>query len=53
VAESIRQTGADAVFVRADVASEEDCLALIAAAETRWGRLESPVGRIMDLRSEM
>jgi NAD(P)-dependent dehydrogenase (short-subunit alcohol dehydrogenase family) len=40
VAESIRRTGADAVFTRADVASEDDCIGLIAAAEARWERLD-------------
>lgn len=40
VAESIRQTGVDAAFVRADVGVEEDCRVLIAATEARWGRVD-------------
>jgi NAD(P)-dependent dehydrogenase (short-subunit alcohol dehydrogenase family) len=61
VAESIRQAGADSSFTRTDVASEDDCTRLIAAAEARWGRLdvlvnnaaivppESPAGPDADL----
>lgn len=38
--ELVRRTGAEAVFVRADVASPEDCEALIAQTVSRYGRLD-------------
>jgi NAD(P)-dependent dehydrogenase (short-subunit alcohol dehydrogenase family) len=40
VVESLRQAGADAAFVRADIGQEADCTGLIATAEARWGRLD-------------
>ena len=40
VAQSMRDAGSQAVFVRADVASEADCTALIRGAAERFGRLD-------------
>lgn len=35
-----RDLGADAIAVRADVASDQDCRRAVAAAEARWGRVD-------------
>jgi len=40
VAAQCREAGADALVVRADVASDTDCRALAAAAMERWGRID-------------
>lgn len=40
VAEEIRAAGGRAVFQRADVSQEADCLALIAAAKEHFGRID-------------
>lgn len=40
IARQCRDLGADAIVVRGDVASDEDCRALAAAAEARWGRID-------------
>jgi NAD(P)-dependent dehydrogenase (short-subunit alcohol dehydrogenase family) len=43
VAESIRQSGTDAAFVRADVTREADVAAMVAFAIERFGRLDHAV----------
>ena len=40
VAAQCREAGADVLVVRADVARDEDCRALAAAAMQRWGRID-------------
>lgn len=40
VASQCREAGADVLVVRADVARDEDCRALAAAAMERWGRID-------------
>ena len=40
IAASIQGVGSEAVAVKGDVASDEDCRALVAAAMDRWGRLD-------------
>lgn len=45
-AATIRDTGGDALFCRADVCVEEDCAALIAAAVATYGRLDGLVNNV-------
>jgi 3-oxoacyl-[acyl-carrier protein] reductase len=40
VAASIRQSGAEALVVQGNVASDEDCRKLAAAAKDKWGRID-------------
>lgn len=40
VAATCREHGVDAIAMRADVARDEDCRALVAAAADRWGRVD-------------
>ena len=40
VANSCRDAGADAVVVQGDIASDEDCRALVSAALESWGRID-------------
>ena len=42
-AAACRELGVETEVVRADVSVDEDCRALVAAAETRWGRLDGLV----------
>ncbi len=61
VAREIREWGARALFVRADVASESDCAALIQAAVDHFGRLDVLVNNaaifpsvpLMEMTSEL
>jgi NAD(P)-dependent dehydrogenase (short-subunit alcohol dehydrogenase family) len=49
VAQEIVQAGGVAAFVRADVGAPEDCVALVAAARERFGRLDILVNNAADL----
>src|SRR5512141_2047036 len=40
VADDIRRTGAPAIFVRADVSVEADCIALVRETVAHFGRLD-------------
>lgn len=62
VAEAVTKAGGNAEVVRADVAKEADVLALFAACDRRFGRLDAlvnnagitgPVARIADVTSEI
>jgi 3-oxoacyl-[acyl-carrier protein] reductase len=39
-AERVRATGAEALVVQGDVSCDQDCRALVRAAQQRWGRLD-------------
>ena len=43
VAAACREFGVETEAIRADVSVDEDCRALVAAAESRWGRLDGLV----------
>jgi len=43
VAEACRQAGGEAIVVRADVASDDDCRGLARAALDKWGRIDGLV----------
>lgn len=43
VAEQCRQAGGEAIVVRGDVANDDDCRALAAAALEKWGRIDALV----------